>query len=108
MTVPKVAGHSTGTTNRTRLPKVIDIAFRHCGVRPELADVVRICDDLNVPFGFKQGQPSESVVRLSWTDRSRTVEAGPFPGRFRGTEALTADGLQIVLNYLSATSPEAA
>lgn len=108
MTVPQSVNRTADSTDRTRLNRLPDIAFRHCGVRVQLVDIVQICDGLEVPFVFKQGQPADAVVRLSWTDRTFREEAGPFPRRFRGTEALTDDGLRSVLNYLSATSPEVA
>jgi hypothetical protein len=101
LTVPQIAGHSTGSSNRTRLAQVPDIAFRQCGIRPTLKQCVDICDGLNISIVRKQGAPAWAVRALGDPD-------GPFPGRFNGTEALTADGLQSLLNYLNATSPEAA
>ena len=98
MTVPKVAGHSTGTTNRTRLPKVIDIAFRHCDVRLTPATLADLLIGLEIPIVRKQGAPA-------WSIRALGDPNGPYPGQFNGTEALTDDGLQSLLNYLTATKP---
>jgi hypothetical protein len=96
-----LTSRTTGTGNRTRIPKVIDIAFCHCGVRLTPKALVELCDSLNIELVRKQGAPAWSVRALGDPD-------GPFPGRFNGTEALTDDGLTSLLNYLGATAPEAA
>ncbi|MEY4371430.1 MAG: hypothetical protein RL219_199 [Actinomycetota bacterium] len=101
MTHHTITDQTAGTGHRTRLAKIPDIAFRHCGVRLTHKAVVDLCDGLNIQFVRKQGAPAWAVRALGDPD-------GPFPGRFNGTEALTDDGLTSLLNYLSATAPEAA
>ena len=101
MTVPQLAGHSTGKTNRTRLPAVMDIAFRHYGVRLTPRTLADLLIGLEIPIVRKQGAPA-------WAFRALGESDGPYPGQFNGTEALTDDGLTTLLNYLGATSPEAA
>lgn len=101
MTVPQIAGRSASTGNRTRLPQVMDIAFRHCGVRLTPKALVDLLIGLEIPIVRKQGAPA-------WAFRALGDPDGPYPGQFKGSEALTDDGLQTLLNYLSATSPEAA
>jgi hypothetical protein len=101
LTVPQIAGKSAGIGNRTRLPKVMDIAFRQCDVRLTPKALADLLIGLNIPIVRKQGAPA-------WAFRALGDPDGPYPGQFNGTEALTDDGLTALLNYLSATSPEAA
>lgn len=101
MTVPQLAGHSTGTNDRTRLPAVLGIANRYAAKKMTMRHLVELLDGLNIPIVRKQGAPAWQVRALGESD-------GPFPGRFNGTEAITNDGVQSLVNYLTATSPEAA
>jgi len=101
LTVPQLAGHLTGTTDRTRLPAVLVIANQYAAQKMTMRHLIDLLDGLNIPIVRKQGAPAWQVRALGDPD-------GPFPGRFNGAEALTADGLQSLVNYLTATSPEAA
>jgi hypothetical protein len=94
-------GHSTGTEHRTRLPKVLGIAREKSGHLLTPKQLVELLDGLDIPIVRKQGAPA-------WQFRALGANDGPYPGRFNGTEALTDDGLTSLLNYLDATSPEAA
>lgn len=101
MTVPQLAGHSTGKTERTRLPAVLGIANRYAAKKMTMRHLIELLDGLNIPIVRKQGAPAWVVRALGEVD-------GPWPGRFNGTEALTDDSLTSLVNYLTATSPEAA
>jgi len=101
LTVPQLAGHSTGKSDRTRLPKVLGIANGLAAQKMTMRHLIDLLDGLNIPIVRKQGAPA-------WVVRALGEADGPWPGRFNGTEALTADGLQSLVNYLTATSPEAA
>jgi len=91
----------TTVTRNTVLPAVVDIAFRHCGVRLTPKALADLLIGLEIPIVRKQGAPA-------WAFRALGESDGPYPGQFNGTEALTDDGLTTLLNYLGATSPEAA
>jgi hypothetical protein len=101
LTVPQLAGHSTGTNDRTRLLAVLGIANQYAAKKMTMRHLVDVLDGLNIAIDRKQGTPAWQVRALGESD-------GPFPGRFNGTEAITNDGVQSLVNYLTATSPEAA
>lgn len=110
MTVTSLTSLPAGTKNRTRLVPALELLSSILGQKLTLIELVNLCDGLEVPIVTTQGQPNHAVRALSWTGSVKTddLPAGTFPGRFKGTEALTRDGLVSLVNYLSATGPEAA
>lgn len=107
MTVPQITSHSAGTTHRTRLVRVLELANRNREQKLTLSALVKLCDspELGIKIVTTQGAPNYKVRGLSWVESvtGDRQPGGAFPGRFKGSEALTADGLRSLLNYLAAT-----
>lgn len=110
MTVPQITSHSAGIKNRTRLVPFVDIANRVLEQKVTLEHVVKAADGLDVPIVTTQGQRNRQVEALSWAHSvtGDPIPGGPYPARFKGTEAFTRDGAISLLNYLQATAPEVA